>query len=265
MNNVASLDVLRAQQQAIAAALQGGELPAGLLRPTPQGAPARLDVYRHAYAARLTEALADNHEVLRRAMGDEAFAALARAYLAAHPSRQPSIRWFGQHLAGFMDRLLAEGDADGLVPHPALADLARMDWALRQAFDAVDAPVLGVADLAAVPAGRWPALRFILHPSVQCLRLAWAVAPAWHAIRQATEGKEPELPAPEALDHALLVWRQGLGTRWRTLDGGEAALLAAAARGAPLAELFALAGDDPAPVSAHLAQWLADGLVSALD
>ena len=34
----------------------------------------------------LAEALADNHTVLARALGDEGFDALARAYIAAHPS-----------------------------------------------------------------------------------------------------------------------------------------------------------------------------------
>ncbi|WP_163367521.1 HvfC/BufC N-terminal domain-containing protein, partial [Klebsiella aerogenes] len=81
-----------------------------------------LQVYRHAYRARLAEALADNYTVLARALGDEAFDALAQAYLAAHPSRHPSIRWFGAALADFM---AVAGDE--LVPHPGLVDLARMD------------------------------------------------------------------------------------------------------------------------------------------
>jgi len=61
-----------------------------------------LRIYRHAYAARLIAALRDNFGVLPRAMGDEAFEALGRAYLQAHPSSQPSIRWFGHALADFM-------------------------------------------------------------------------------------------------------------------------------------------------------------------
>lgn len=266
----ASIDALRAQQQRFCAALLGAAPVAGLLRATPQGGAARLDIYRNAYAARLTEALGDNHEVLRRAMGDEAFAALAAAYVAAEPSTQPSIRWFGHRLADFMDETCAAGDAQGLVPHPALADLARMDWALRTAFDAADAPVIGVAELAALPAERWPELRLQCHPSVQCLALGWAVAPVWHAIRQAPEGQEPDLPAPEPLPHTLLVWRLGLATHWRVLDEGEAALLRLAIAGRPLAELFALAADQAdadalVQVSGRVARWLADGLVSRLD
>lgn len=272
-------DGLRRQQQAFLAALLGGE-PGALLRPLPGGRPAPLDVYRSAYTARLAEALGDNHEVLRRALGDEAFDALAQAYLAAHPSGQPSIRWFGHRLAEFMDGCVARDD--GLVPHPALADLARLDWALRAAFDAADAPVLARAALAAVPAAQWPALHLRLHPGVALLALAWAVAPAWHALRAAPDGEEPELPAPEPLAHTLLVWRREAGpdadpdtlpgTLWRTLDDTETRLLQAVVQGLPLADLFGLAEEAGAAgeqavarVTAAIAQWFADGLVSAID
>jgi len=262
------LDALRAQQQALDAALRsGGAAAPGLLRRSLRGGPARLDIYQHAYAARLVGALRDNFEVLARAMGDAAFDALGRAYLAAHPSRQPSVRWFGHRLADFMDTCCAADD--GLVPHPALADLARLDWALRGAFDAADGPLLVADRLAALPADAWPGLRLALHPSVALLPVQWAVGPAWHVLRAAPAGSEPALPAPQPLAHTLLVWRRGLGTHWRALDAREAALLAAVAAGQPFAALCETAaahcaapGEAVPAVVAALQQWLADGLVA---
>jgi len=272
------LSTLRRQQQALAQAVRGGRPPPRLLlQTTPQGRPARIDAYQHACQARLAGALRDNFEVLALAMGDEAFATLARAYTAAHPSRQPSIRWFGHRLADFMARRVAQDDS--LVPHPAMVDLARLDWALRQAFDAADVPVLDAAVLTALPADAWPRLRFTLHPSVQRLPLAWAIGPAWHALRAHADtpadttdgGEEPALPSPEPLAHTLLVWRRGLATQWRSLHNTEAALLAAVAAGRPFARWCALAAtlaDDPevaVPMVVSLVrQWLGEGLVSAV-
>jgi hypothetical protein len=46
----------------------------------------RLDVYRHAYVARLIECLADDYPVLKVALGDDAFDALCRGYIARFPS-----------------------------------------------------------------------------------------------------------------------------------------------------------------------------------
>jgi len=244
---------MRAQQLAFDAAMREGASVAALLVRRPSGEPALMGIYAHGYVARLANALRDNHEVLARALGDEAFGALAEAYVHAHPSRLPSIRWFGDALADFMDA------HPGLVPHPAFADLARMDWALRGAFDAADAPVLQREALAQLPAHEWPALRFNAHPSVRVVPLQWAVEPAWRALRDAPEGEDPELPEPQALAHDLLVWRQGLETRWRSLPDDEAPLLNAALGGAPFAALCGRAGD--AGVAAGLlSQWIGSAL-----
>ena len=57
---------------------------------------ALFEVYRHAYGSRLVEAMAKEHEVLHGFLGDDTFAEVANAYIAAHPSRHPSIRWISR-------------------------------------------------------------------------------------------------------------------------------------------------------------------------
>ena len=240
---------LAAQQLAFKRAVVHGEGAAavtGLLR-----------IYEQAYGARLTAALRDNFGVLPTVLGDDAFDALAHAYIAAHPSQRPSIRWFGDALPAFM------ATREDLVPHPALIDLARMEWALRCAFDAADAAPLEAGDLASVPADQWPALVFAPLPSLQVLTMHWSVEPVWRAL----QGDDaPDLPEPEAQPHELLIWRQGLETRWRTLDAPAARLLQCALRGETFAEQCALAatevGDEQAALHAAsaLRGWIGDGL-----
>ena len=205
------------QQRALQAAVSASAPADGLLQ-----ARAGLAIYQDAYRARLLAALRDNFSVLQRALGDDEFDALGTAYLQAHPSTEPSIRWFGHRLADFIDS--AE------LAHPAMGDFARMDWALRAAFDAADAPALQAADLQALAPDDWPGLTFRLHPSAQLLPLRWAIEPAWRVLRESADsGDDAELDAPEPLAHTLLVWRQGLDTRWRSLAPLEAALLQALA------------------------------------
>lgn len=236
----------------------------GVLRA--RGGGSLLRVYRHAYRARLVAALRDNFGVLPRAMGDEAFDALAAAYIDSHPSRHPSIRWLGDQLAEFM------AAHEDLVPHPAFIDLARMEWALRGAFDGPDAPVQQREALAELPADAWPSLVLRLHPTVQMLQLDWAVEPAWKALQDDDGGDsdEPELPEPQALPHTLLVWRPLLDTRWRSAESAlEVVLLDAVARGEPFAVLCDRAaqavGDEAAATSVvtALQQWVAEGLLAA--
>jgi hypothetical protein len=248
---------LAEQQQALRLAVAGAaeRPPAGLLK---ENGPL-LRIYRHAYRARLAAALRDNHETLARAMGDEAFETLAQAYVDAHPSRTPSIRWFGERLSDFM------AQQERLVPHPAFIDLARMEWALRGAFDAADAPVMSAQDLSALAPSDWPGLVLRLHPSVRLLPLDWAIGPAWKALQ--AEG-DVDLPEPQWAPHLLLVWRPAFDTRWRSAHSAtEAALLQALMQGEAFSSLCERAaqavGDEEAAgcVVGLLQQWLAEGLL----
>ncbi len=255
-----SNSTLRAQQQALQQAIcaRQAAAPNGLL----QAGGCGLAVYQDAYSARLLAALRDNYTVLQRALGDAGFDALGLAFIDARPSTRPSIRWFGDGLADFM----AGAYADRL-DHPGLVDLARMDWALRAAFDSADAPCLSAARLARVAADDWPGLVFSLHPSVRLLALNWAVEPAWQALR-AEDGHE-EAEAPTALDHHLLIWRHNFETRWRSLQPLEAGLLQALAARQDFAAVCELAAETvgaptaPVTVVQHLHAWLAEGLLQA--
>lgn len=221
----------------------------------------RFGIYTHAYRARLIGALRENYPVLHRALGDEGFEALALAYLAAHPSRHPSIRWFGHRLADFT------AATPDWLPHPALHDLIRMEWALRDAFDAPAATPVTAATLAALPPEQWPSARFTLVPSAHILGLEWAIEPIWH---QLNEDEAAETEAPEPLVHDLLIWRVDLATRWRSLDADEAALLPAVAQGESVAQLCERAaahgGEDSAParVAQALRRWSEESLLVLL-
>lgn len=257
------MSLVQQQQQQLAAAIRDGADAAGLLA---GDFATGLEVYRHAYRARLVAALTDNFTVLARALGDEAFDALGRAYLDARPSQHPSIRWFGHQLADFM----ATAD-EALVPHASLVDFARMDWALRGAFDAAEAPLLESAALAALSPDDWAGLVLHLQPGVQRVALTHAIEPAWRVLREwepESGADQPELPEPVPHEHMLLAWRQGLETRWRSLEPLEAVLLDGVAAGLPFALLCERAAEvlgdaeaaAPAVIGA-LQRWLADGLL----
>lgn len=259
-------ELLRAQQRALARLVtaRGEDVGAAVdddapwvaqvLRPL-AGAPPRVSIYRTAFRARLVAALRTNLPVLHRVLGDDAFEALALGYLHAHPSRDPSIRWFGHALADWLDD--REGAGEPAVPHPSLVDLARMEWALGLAFDAADAVPLAVADLAAVPPAEWPALRFAPHPSLRLVALRWAVEPLWKAL---TEDEDATTSPPEPLAHVLAVWRRGLDTRWRSLPQDEHEALAACLGGERFEALCARVGD-AARVAGWLRGWVAQGLL----
>lgn len=249
---------LMAQQLRIQEAIVGENPTPGLFVSEGPQLAGGFAVYLRAYRARLTAALRDNYPVLRLALGDDSFADLARAYIDAQPSRFRSIRWFGDSLADF---LAATPDH---LAHPALVDLARMDWAMRAAFDAADVPLMGAGDLALLAPEDWPSLRFTPVPSLQLLDLAWRIEPIWKALNDDHEASTEE---PEPLLHSLLIWRPVLDCCWRSADIGEVAALQALTQGASFAEccaMIAASGDaEPAQTAAGLlARWIAEGLLA---
>ena len=108
-------------------------------------APARrLQVYRNNARAMFEGALERTYPVLRRQVGDERFAALARRYRAEHPSRSGDLHWVGEKFAPWLAARVA---ADG---GEWLAELARLEWACEEAMVSARLPPLAPADL-----GRW--------------------------------------------------------------------------------------------------------------
>ncbi|HEY1956320.1 MAG TPA: DNA-binding domain-containing protein [Polyangiaceae bacterium] len=124
----------------------------------------QLDVYREQFWIRHLNCLAEDFPVLHALVGDAKFEALVAEYLAAHPPTHFQLRHLGAKLAEF----LRGHDDDAL-----LSDLARLEWAYVDAFDAADAPPLDPNAVAAIPEDAWASARLRLHPSLQLLRLVY--------------------------------------------------------------------------------------------
>jgi hypothetical protein len=222
---------------------------------------ARLEVYANAYFARIRVVLADCFPVLAASLGEALFHDLATAYLLSHPPRHFSIRQVGDALPDFLAREAAAAPFRRRAP--AAADLAALERARLDAFDAADSPVEGREALASLPPERWGGLRLHLAPSLRLLRLGWPVERLWAAHERGE-------PAPEIapLDHAACVWRRDERVRHRSLDELEDACLTAAVAGASfglVCERIAMErGEDEAPALAagFLAGWLDAGFVA---
>lgn len=216
----------------------------------------RLRIYHHAYRMRLVDTLRDSFGHTLRYLGDDWFNTDALAFVEGHPSQQANLRWYG---AGFPAWLAQRHPND-----PDIAELARLDWTLRGAFDAADAAVMSLADLAAVPAAAWATLRLLAHPSVARLQLQHNTLALWQALDQ---DEAPPSAAPLAAPGELLVWRLGHSPHFRSLSALEAAAvdqllqgLGFAAICEALAEQFPGA-DAAAEAGGLLRRWLDDGLL----
>ena len=231
----------------------------------------RLAIYYDAYRLRLLEALDANYPVLHAWSGDDEFEQLGLAYLDAHPSRHFSIRYFGHRLPEFLG-------SEAYRNRPCLAEMAALEWALSEAFDAADDEIMRIEDMAGIPPYAWPGMRFRLHASLRRLNLRWNVPAIWKAIKQNIDaeesGTEPttDVPAPTAEEYprSWLIWRQKLKTYFRSLPVDEAWAIDTAVAGGTFAEICEGLSEwiDAQNVAAHAAgllkRWLSDGMLGEI-
>jgi hypothetical protein len=240
---------------------------ARLLRGDPQRPAAlRLEIYAHAWRARLRSVLADDYPALARVLGEPAFDALVSAYLSAHPPSRPSLRDAGAQLPEFLAQ--SPDAVEARERAPFAADLAQLEWALVEAFDAADAAPLARAALNELEPERWAELRLRFQPALRRLALGFPV----DRVRRAHDEGRAELPAALAPESTqVCVWRSQERVYLRALAPLAAEALALAQAGAGfgrLCEALAERSSDaeaPAHAAGLLARWQADGWLAAFE
>ncbi|MDP6981013.1 MAG: DNA-binding domain-containing protein [Myxococcota bacterium] len=158
----------------------------------------RLDIYAGMYFYRLLDVLADEHARTAERIGEVNFHNLVTDYLIAHPPSAPSLREAGAAFPSFLDgHALASS-------FPALGDVARIERARLEVFDALDEDVLDrdafLAESAAAPE------TFKL--KIAAATRVFQVDPRAFALWREPAAAPPDLPSTNTPTHAF-VYRTG--------------------------------------------------------
>lgn len=231
----------------------------------------RLDIYANMYFYRLQDCLREDFPKTAAAIGPAGFHNLVTDFLLHHPSTHPSLRELGRPLAGF----IAERSPD--ADRPWLADLARLEWARADLFDAADAEPATRETLAGIPPDRAGGAVVRLVPAFALVRCGHDVAALWRALEEAQESApgDAAAPLPPGLAEratgrrtAVRVWRQGTVVYHRSLNEEDADGLEAILAGDTLERICqrAAAGRSLSrateTVGRMLQGWLDDGLIA---
>ena len=188
----------------------------------------RLDAYANMYFFRLRDVLAEDFERTAAALGEARWHNLVTDYLLAHPPTKWSLRWAGEALPEFLRR-----HAYG-TERPWLADVAALEWARNEAFQAVDAEPLSPEALAALPPEAWPELRFEALPGTALVESRWDLAAWWHGA----VGEPQEAPTAVEAHQVLVVWRDAEDdVRHEALAADEVEAVRRLFSGAPFADV----------------------------
>ncbi|MFY0618041.1 putative DNA-binding domain-containing protein [Shimia sp.] len=165
--------------------------PEGLSDATGQPAGRRFDVYRNNVAVSLTEALATGFPAIAKLLGDENFRSVAGVFLRQSPPSSPLMMHYGAEFPTFLQ------DFEPLAHLGYLADVARLEMALRRAYHAADCAPVSPEALAAIPPENLADITFQFAPAVSVQRSAWPVHAIWAFNMQ--DGPKPEAVAQDVV------------------------------------------------------------------
>lgn len=185
----------------------------------------RLDIYHGMYLLRMHDALEYDYPGLAHFLGDERFRALVRDYVQVFPSRAHTLNRLGDHVPEFL--------RTAAVPRRDFCcDLARLELAVTEVFDAPETPPLGPDEIAAVPEGAWESARL---QTIAAFRLCAFRYPV-NDYLQSLRDEEHHHPAVRAKNTWVAIYRRDYGVFRLDLSRPAHDLLADLAAGLPLGD-----------------------------
>ncbi len=125
----------------------------------------RLRIYRNTAFSVLTDALRLVYPAVSRLVGMEFFDGAAVFFIRRYPPREAYLGNYGSEFAKFLTGFKPASSV------PYLADVARFEWALNIAANALDAVAIDPSPLAAIGPASHSAVCFVPHPSLSLLNL----------------------------------------------------------------------------------------------
>ncbi len=191
----------------------------------------QLETYREQYWLRHTGSLVEDFPGVGGILGQTDWERLVEEYLLAHPPATFSLRELGENLPAF-------ANGRDWLPHRELVhDMARLEWAHVEVFDAPEAAPLAIDKLRAVPEDAWEHVRLVPNAALCLLRVAYPVLELRRrllALQSSAEGTGEPVPLPEPETQHLAICRRALVIEHETLDPRAFALLSKLSRSLPL-------------------------------
>lgn len=215
----------------------------------------QVEIYREQFWLRHTSSLVEDFPGVGGILGQEDWERLVEEYLEATPPLSHSLRDLGDVLPAFIEKL-------DWLPHRELCmDMARLEWAYVEAFDADDHPPLDAQKLASMPESAWETATLVLHPSVRLLHVGYPVVALRKRIRKAEDSNDHEhIPIPEPEAQNLVIYRsQNRNLMDEALPDGAFAMLEALGDGLPLVDACGRAmlelPDQSSEIEANVGAW----------
>ncbi|WP_037373589.1 DNA-binding domain-containing protein [Sediminimonas qiaohouensis] len=194
--------------------------PTGLSDGHGRPAGRRFSVYRNNVAASLIDALRSGFPAVEKLIGEANFTNVARLYARDNPPDTPLLMHYGASFPTYLDGF-------GPLSHIGyLADVARLEQALRRAYHAADSTSISASTLHDMSLDSLMNSKVALTPATILLRSDWPVHAIWAYTLD--PGNSPK---PQATPQNVLITRPEFDPTPAPLPPGGAEFIAALMRG----------------------------------
>ncbi|HEY3928887.1 MAG TPA: DNA-binding domain-containing protein [Candidatus Koribacter sp.] len=230
----------------------------------------RLEIYSRSYWYRVLDSLVEDFPGVRAIASVREFHAMSRDYLTQHPSTSFTLRNLGSHFVEWLEK-----NARRVHPHERLAlDMAHLEWAHIEVFDAAEMPV--ITPEAWARAGEAAVLK--LQPYIRLVAAEYAVDDLLLEVRKVEDSNRKianwhrkSLPRIQRDKAFIVLHRVEYSVCYRRVTHEGFRLLQALQEGKPLGEAleFAFHGSKlpedswPALVQEWFGSWMSLGWFSA--
>jgi hypothetical protein len=158
----------------------------------------QLEIYREQFWLRHTSALVEDFPGLGGILGQEEWEKLAEQYLSEVTPDSFDLRDLGARLPEVIERAT-------WLSHQALClDMARLELAYIEVFDARDSSPLAPERLATIPEETFAEARLVIAPSVRLLSVRY---PVGNLRRKLRANPDEPVPIPDESPQQLVVYR----------------------------------------------------------
>lgn len=182
----------------------------------------RVGIYRNSVHGILWQYLGSLYPVCLQLVGEAFFEAACDRYIDQHPPTRPFLAEYGDGFADFLDQ------------HPSLtdmrwiADMARLEWARHQAWNAVNQPAADFAQLAVLDDTQQENLTLYTPTSAHLLHFSHAIHQVWLAHQPEDHPEKLPLERIQLQQQTyVLVWRSGRCLQQALLDNQQWQFLSA--------------------------------------
>jgi Putative DNA-binding domain len=231
-------------------------VPEGLHGPEARKAVKRYAVYRNNVTVGLIAAVEANFPSIKRLVGDEFFAAMAREYVRENPPKSRLMAEYGTSFPAFL------ASFEPLAKYPYMADVARLERLWLDSYHEADAEPLQGSALAKIAPETLFETRFAAHPAARLFASPFAAVTIMSANR--SEGDVPQIdPANSEFG---LITRPQLDVAVRHISASTHAFLVVLTSGSTLGESIetALALDPAFDLAANIQGFLEAGVFTSV-